>query len=352
MRSAAIAVSVKNQYFAEEMAKGLAGLDRPYYIEIIRAEGQIDAQKNYEVLITDFYNFDDVTGCFEPYRVIRTDEETCRISILSKQIDAAVRKYRDSLATVPEQHMMSKHEKRKTKTVFFQSLWGGAGITALTLAAGRMLSGAYGERVLYFPLTERDGSMMYRCGLEAETAAAGNVPELFYRMKNQRPFCMSEFTEVDYSGLDYLNWGNPKDGNVTVTAEERIQFLELTAAQDQYDWILVDVGTGNSLVPADVRVTMDNLQDSRAVSGEGGKKPDFMKEEVQILIQNRGLENRLNVKEETQNQFIMELIDDGESFVTDETGKVELILSKSYAAGIKIFSEWLLETVANRVEIW
>lgn len=361
MKPVTIAVSVKNPGFAADLARGLSLLDRPYFIEFAGEKGVNVLENRWDVLLVDFDKNEGLTACFEPYRVIRADEDTCRISQISSQVDEAVRRYRDectgSTGAFKERTIGTGTGSGKTRTVIFRSLWGGAGTTSLALAAGRMLSGAYGERVLYLPFTQGDGSLLYRRGAEAENTAEGKGLELFYRMRNGRPFHFSEYVSCDYTGLEYLNWGSGGAVPGLMSEEEQLQFLHLCAEQAEYDWILVDLGTGNMDASGIVRILVDNLMDSRTAYCRLDGEPENMSEEIQLTVQNRGLENRLEPvsdqdEERRQKKFVMELMDDGESFVTDGAGKVEIVLSKSYAAGIKIFSEWLLETVGKSVELW
>ena len=361
MKPVTIAVSVKNPGFAADLVRGLSLLDRPYCIEIVREKSENAFESRWEALVTDFTGNEGLRACFEPYRVVRADEYTCRISQISRRIDAAVRRYRDECAgctdKVEERTIGTETGNGKTHTVIFRSLWGGAGTTSLALAAGRMLSGAYGERVLYLPFTPRDGSMLYRKDAEAENTAEGTGMELFYRMRNGRSFHFSEYVSCDYTGLEYLNWGSDGAGQVLMSEEEQLQFLHMCAEREEYDWILADLGTGNMDVSGAVRILVDNHLDCRTVYRRTDGGQERRSEELQLVIQNRGLENQLEEisdqnEERLQKSFIMELMDDGESFVTDDAGKVEIVLSKSYAAGIKIFSEWLLENVGKSVEMW
>lgn len=361
MKPVTIAVSVKNPGFAADLARGLSLLDRPYFIEFAGEKGVNVLENRWDVLLVDFDKNEGLTACFEPYRVIRADEDTCRISQISSQVDEAVRRYRDectgSTDAFKERTIGTGTGSGKTRTVIFRSLWGGAGTTSLALAAGRMLSGAYGERVLYLPFTPRDGSLLYRRDAEAENTAEGNGMELFYRMRNGRPFHFSEYVSCDYTGLEYLSWGSSEAVPGLMSEEEQLQFLCLCAEQAEYDWILADFGTGDMVIPRAVQILVDNLLDCRTAYRRPDDDPKNMSEELQLTVQNRGLENRLEAAsdpdgERRQKKFVMELMDDGESFVTDDAGKVEIVLSKSYAAGIKIFSEWLLETVGKSVEMW
>lgn len=345
MKPFTIAVSVKNREFAEDLVRGLSALDRPYYIEISGEEGIKCPEKKWEVLIADADRNNGLTACFEPYRVIRAEEDTCRISQLSSRIDAAVRQHRDGQERAEGGEKAEAQGLSRTRVVVFQSFWGGAGTTSLAVAAGRMLSGAYGERVLYLPLTPRDGSLIYRSGAEAENSAEGSGMELFYRMRNGRPFCFREYAEADFAGMEYLSWGSTKSMTGHMSDDEKKQLVSLAASQDEYDWILADLGTENLNLRGNVRVIVDNLQDCRTVIDRNENETGSSFAEIMIVIQNRGLENRME-------QGRMELIDDGESFVTSGDEKAEIVLSKSYAAGVKIFSEWLLETVGNSVEMW
>ena len=361
MKPVTIAVSVKNPGFAADLVRGLSLLDRPYCIEIAGKKGENAMDNRWEALVSDFSENEGLTACFEPYRVIRADEDTCRISQISSQIDEAVRRYREKCAgctdEFEERTIGTGTGNGKTRTVIFRSLWGGAGTTSLALAAGRMLCGAYGERVLYLPFTPKDGSLLYRRDMEAENTAEGQGLELFYRMRNGRPFHFSEYVSCDYTGLEYLNWGSGGAVPQLMSEKEQLQFLYLCAEHAEYDWILVDLGTGDMDVPGAVRILVDNFLDCRTAYRRPDDEPESRDEEFQMIIQNRGLENRLEQiseqeEERMQKSFSMELMDDGESFVTDDAGKVEIVLSKSYAAGIKIFSEWLLETVGKSVEMW
>jgi hypothetical protein len=46
------------------------------------------------------------------------------------------------------------------------------------------------------------------------------------------------------------------------------------------------------------------------------------------------------------------IIHDNESFLADESGKVEISMSKSYAEGVKILVELLMEGVSKPAETW
>ena len=362
MKPVTIAVSVKNPGFAADLVRGMSLLDRPYCIEIAGEKSENAFESRWEVLVTDFAGNEGLEACFEPYRVIQADEDTCRISQISSRIDEAVRRYRDECAgctdEFKERTIGTGTGMGKTRTVCFRSLWGGAGTTSLALAAGRMLSGAYGERVLFLPFTPSDGSLLYRRDAEAEHTAEGKGMEVFYRMRNGRPFLFSEYVSCDCTGLEYLNWGSGGAGQVLMSEEEQRQFLHLCAEKEEYDWILADLGTGNMDVSGTVQILVDNLLDCRTAYRRTDDATERRYEELQLVIQNRGLENRLEAvpdqeeEEKIKKKFVMELMDDGESFMTDDAGKVEIILSKSYAAGIKIFSEWLLDTVGKSVEMW
>ena len=356
MKPVTIAVSVKHAGFAADLAKGLMELGRPYFVEIAGAEGETAPESQWEVLVTDFGEKEGLAACFEPYRVIHVQEDTCRISRIAGRISAAARKLRSQAEEeYPEPSAGTGHgelESGSGRIVLFQSFWGGAGVTSLAVASGRMLSGAYGERVLYLPLTARDGSRMYRRGCEGSRMTEGSGPEgtaaeLYYRMKNGRPFCLDDYVCSDDAGLEYLSWGVSGGSADGMSGEELTAFLKLLGKMTDYGWILADGGTGDFSGPADLRVLVDSRQDCRCRPG------DSCTGELRLLVHNRGMENRLEPSGGMMpGTSVLELMEDGESFLTDEEGTVEIILSKTYGAGIKIFSEWLLETVANPVESW
>ena len=356
MKPVTIAVSVKHAGFAEELARGLMELVRPYFVEIPGAEGETAPESRWEVLVTDFGENEGLAACFEPYRVIAVQEDTCRISQIAGRISAAARKLRSQEAAehpaYPDEDCQGEMEPGRSRLVIFRSFWGGAGVTTLAVAAGRMLSGAYGERVLYLPLTARDGSRMYRRETEG-SGPEGTAAELYYRMKKGRTFCLDDYVCSDDAGLEYLSWGTSGGGAEGMSGEELTEFLRLLGKMTDYGWILADAGTGDFSGPAVLRVLVDSRQDCRCRPAENGRTGDSCTGELRLLVHNRGLENRLEPSEDMRTGiFALELMEDGESFLTDEAGTVEIILSKTYGAGIKKFSEWLLETVANPVEWW
>lgn len=401
MKPVTIAVSVKEPGFAQDLARGLAEQGKHFMIEIpdrkpwkeTHGDCQNGPEMNWEVLVTDMGEKDGLKGCFEPSRVVLVREDECRISLLCRRILERVRENRDAEADKKggvglgasgwseETSLLPQSGRNFCHLIAFWSPWGGSGVTALAVTAGRMLAGAYGERALYLPLTLQDGSRVYRGQVGAGKESGdrffasnrvsppdrgavqerGSVQELCYRLKNNRPVSLSDFTQNDEYGLEYLYDWQEMNPLAQISAAEREQFLKKFSEVSDYGWILADGGNGAFPDWADAVVAVENLQDCRTMPLSGEKCDS----ERVILVRNHGLENRMEsltegemTVHEFQDEgkaewgFTMELIHDGESFLAAEDGSVEIVMSKSYAVGVKNFSERLLETVSNPVETW
>lgn len=355
MKPVTIAVLTKEAGLAADLARGLAERGSHFVIETVTPEQAENwgmqprngPEKYYEVLVTDYEEKDGLRGCFEPSRVVLTGENPCRISDIHGKIMEAAGQPEGSLRLVDEQ---------AARVVEFGSFWGGSGVTSLAVAAGRMLAGAYGERVLYVPFTQRDGSLDYRCisseGIREPGRSLGSpVRELAYRLKNRRPVFWQNFSQSDDYSLDYLWCGREKNELLELEKEEQILLLEGLKLSGEYDWIFVDRGNGILPAASDIRIAVDSQQDcrrreiGRTESGVCG---------LEILVVNHGLENRKDAaaSDAGETMVSVELIHDGESFLSGADGQTEIIMSKSYAVGIKIFSELLLEMVSNPAESW
>ena len=346
MKPVTIAVSVRNPGFAEALAKGLAKYGNGYMIENLRREDFDSETKNcHEVLVTDFEGKDGWKGDFEPYRVVCVSEDTCRISWLTGQIAAASHRYREEQGDAPEDSFSSGKlpdslGSSACRIAVFRSLWGGSGTTSLAVSCGRMLAGAWGERVLYLPLTEIDGSLLYRRREDTQgTELTGRISgkELFYRLKNRRPIDRNRYFQSDEWGLEYPAFTEAENFLFCLSREELKIMTEELKTLEYFDWILLDAGTRAVWPEGDELILTDHQQDSRSVPQEAA---------CSILVRNHGLENRMISPVE------MELIHDGESFLTAEDGRTEILLTKSYGAGIKLIADTLMERLPKSVEDW
>ena len=347
MKPATVAVLMEDDGLAKDLARGLAENGEHLLIEILRPGDAENSGKRYEVLVTDFEEKDGLTDGFEPSKVVRIGDSPYRISkIYGRIMDIA-----------SGQRTMHGSTSDAAAVITVNSPWGGSGATSLAVTAGRMLAGAYGEKVLYVPLTWQDGSLEYRdpAGLRIKKEGSErihSVKELVYRLKNERPVFWPNFTVTDEYGLEYL-WCGEKENELLLLeeAEQACVFRHLQES-GSYGWIIADVGNQTAeseYLHSSVSVTADSQMDSRMIKERADEAAG---KGISVLVKNHGLENRVYDRggEAVNFSAAAELIHDGESFVSRDDGWTEIIMSKSYAVGVKIFSELLLELASKRAE--
>lgn len=438
MKPVRIAVCMKEPAFGRAVARGLAESGSGFLIEVVEPklpeEPGTDQPEEWpvrpeawEVLVTDGVledlpgndlgndrGNDLEAGKKEPDPcLVLADPETCRISQLCREVQEAADRVREKRGIgsgegLRHRQRISETECRNegsqpTEIIGFQGFCGGCGVTALAVTAGRMLAGAYGEKVLYLPLTETDGAGVYQ---EAEPLrredTSGVCPpkaflpkaypqigkELLYRLSHRLPCSLDRFMRQDGYGLEM------PEGMDWLSAEERLELLKLLTEKGVYDWILVDLGNrdcfrsvreqaagicsvlmevGNRM---DSRCTLDStiLTDSPVapdspVVTDSPVAPERLNTPVtfperRIMVWNHGAENRMAAKWVNASgvaanrvdangmadgeQECLEIAHDAESFQPDrETGRIAIAMTKNFAIGVKNLTEILMNFYEN-----
>lgn len=320
---------MKESGCSRDLARGLG--EQGCRLSLMVCEGQIAPVESWDILVTDFDMKMDLGDEFWASRVVWAGEPWPVSSIAGKIAD---------LAAVIRGEEGSFSREHGCRTAAFFSLQGGSGVTSAAMTAGRILAGAYGETVLYLPLTYRDGSLCCRNPIGEKGCLS--VRELEYRIQYGRPFSMDSFTEADQYGLEYFSVGQEWNCLWDMEQEQLHFFLKKLQESGRYSWILLDCGTGPLPQGIQIRIEVNNLQDCRIHGEQEGMEASF-------LIQNHGLENRAEIRE---NRVQCEIVHDGESFLSGADGFMDISMSKSYMEGIKIFSDLLLETVAKPADTW
>lgn len=168
---------------------------------------------------------------------------------------------------------------------------GGSGVTSVALTTGRMLAGAFGERVLYLSFAPEDDAYLYGagaqagpsvlsgerpgrpggrpCGLRtaqehmtgegrvgAQAGSAAGAPaalkglggrgrsrkELLYRLRQGMPFYFEQYAVEDVYGLACLKPTAGANCFHLLVSDERRSLVEQIVKVTDYDVILVDLG--------------------------------------------------------------------------------------------------------------
>ena len=434
MKPVRIAVCMKEPAFGRAVARGLAESGNGFLIEVAEPgppevpetqempepsgaglpEEWVRRSETWEVLVTDCgpeacmgggsgAGLKDNVEEQGPGLVI-VDPETCRISQLCREIQAAADRVRERRCTVSGESLQHRrgtwqnghrngdgrpgNGDRPTEIIGFLGLCGGCGVTALAVTTGRMLAGAYGEKVLYLPLTETDGAWVYReAELLQKKGSSGEYPsgacppgdyspgacpqrgkELLYRLSHQLPCSVERFMVRDGYGLEM------PEGMDCLPAEERMELLTHLAEKGGYDWIILDLGSRESLRTAGKRETeicsalveVGNRMDGRCGlhwpiapnlpitseslhTSENGKPSAFFPER-RIMVWNHGTENRepAVMAASDEQPVILEIAHDRESFLPNrETGRIEIAMTKNFAIGVKNLTEILMNFYEN-----
>ncbi|MGN1415176.1 MAG: hypothetical protein ACI4WY_13110 [Anaerovoracaceae bacterium] len=354
MKPVRIAVLMKEPAFGRAVARGLAESGNGFVIEVAehalqevpgadQMEEGMDRSPAWEVLVTDCGPEscpDDNPG------LVLVDPETCRISQLCRAVQEAADRVRESGGIRSGDCMRRLRETlgdgrknedgRQTEVIGLLGFCSGCGVTALAVTAGRMLAGAYGEKVLYLPMTEIVDGWTYR---DADLFREGGLQrgkELLYRLSHQLPCSVESFTLRDCYGLEM------PEGMDCLPVEERQELLTHLREKGGYDWILVDLGSRKCLRYAwkqtagmcSALVEVGNRMDSRC-SLDLPIAPDGLPKR-RILVWNHSAENRMDAGE---NQWL-EIAHDEESFLPDpEAGRIEIAMTKNFAIGVKNLTE-------------
>ncbi|MGN1143757.1 MAG: hypothetical protein ACI4SU_04265, partial [Anaerovoracaceae bacterium] len=214
--------------------------------------------------------------------LVIVDPETCRISQICRQVQEAADRVRERRCAGSGERLRYRRgtwqndqrngdgrpgkDGQQTEIIGFLGLCGGCGTTALAVTAGRMLAGAYGEKVLYLPLTDMDGAWVYResdmlrrkgssgeftpeacppgeysSGEHSPGACPQRGKELLYRLSHGLPCSVERFMVRDCYGLEMAA------GMDCLPTEERLELLTHLAETGGYDRIILDLGSRERL---------------------------------------------------------------------------------------------------------
>lgn len=397
MKPVRIAVLMKEPAFGRAVARGLAESGNGFLIEVAERElpeglPEILPEilpEECEVLVTDCGPEECLGGSSgaglkedmekQGPGLVMVDPETCRISQLCREVQAVadrVRERRDISNGESLRHRRGTWQNgqrngecrsgkgdRPTEIIGFLGVCGGCGVTATAVTAGRMLAGAYGEKVLYLPITETDGAWVYReTEMLRRKSSPGECPqrgkELLYRLSHGLPCSVEGFVLRDCYGLEMI------EGIDCLPAEERLELLTHLAEKGGYDRIILDLGSRESFQSVrrqaedmcSVFVEVGNRLDGRCVldstfapnppiTPDNLNKPVFFPER-RIMVWNHGAENRepAVMAASDEQPVILEIAHDGESFLPDrETGRINIAMTKNFAIGVKNLTEFLLK---------
>ncbi len=370
MKPVKIAVSTKEPGLAKDLARGLSELGKHFIIEVL--EGNL-SEKTYpetqrrlltdaEVLVTDQEEKNVSAAGFEPSEVVWLEETSLRISRIYKKIMDIVSEKRDGAGSAYIFGGNGAEAGETARILSFFSRQGGSGVTSLAVTAGRMLSGMYGEKVLYICTKKEDDSLMYRCS----TGGDGLLQELRYRLKNRRPIYLDRFTERDDYGLEYLRISGSGETLAELKAEEMQPLLQEIGEAGGYEWILLDTGVPGSMPDWGMPVEICNTDDSRCwiqqAAEEKLRNPEDCRETGIRGIQ---IWNRCTGKECLPQTIdcLFEIPYDRESFLCaedswkQEMGQncwTDISMYKTFAAGVRNLIAWLMKdrSLSNLVEPW
>ena len=366
MNPVKITVSTKEPGLARDIARGLTELGKNLIIKIVDVEGIAEktSQTDAEVLVTDFDEKIAAEAGFGPSEVVCIDEDVLQISVLYRQLMEIVCRKRDETNRTAWS-AEGTGEAGSGRILAFFSRRGGCGVTSVTVTAGRMLAGQYGEKVLYIPLTHMDDSLLYEPDSKDPQSLPenlmGTVKELVYRLKNQRTVCMEQFVRRDVYGLEYLRTAGNESVLNGMDQKPLLQFLVRLSQAGGYDWIFLDLGkTSDSpmfAVPVELFCKKHRQGGITSVKEMAAPAVSAM---PKINIVNQAERNHLD---KTENLWNLEIQYDEESFLEgvlqavsggrNASETVEICMSKCFAEGVRKFTDELMDwAMSNRDEMW
>ena len=406
-----IAVSTKEPGFARALARGLAEYGEGLYIRILEADPDMTAaglhgpgqdgtappaSADWDVLVTDL-DLSAPDGWKD--RIVKL--ESYAISV--KQVmDAVMEAAYTAGRCTGRRRQPETADGRRSVIIGFYGRYGSSGVTSIALTVGRMLAGAFGEKVLYLSFAPVDDAVLYGAvpygaalydaalydaALDGEGAAVGpeepvaageagrdrrrSRKELLYRLRQEAPFYFQQYIEEDEYGLHCLH---PCDGENCFSAmeiQERRQVLDRISAAAGYNVIIADLGKrpeGNEFAETgcDLSVEVRNRLDRRWALQERRKEP-YSRWVDHVTIWNRNEENcgmekkdpeRCRTEDDLEKNPLIEfeIEDDTESFQiftyaaggyeeVESSGFISISMTKGFAMGIKNFADFLEENV-------
>ena len=347
-----IAVWMKDPAFGRAVARGLAESGNGFLLEVTETLQRETLQEGrYTVLLTDRKS--ELEGVENGKKaqfpaVVVADPVTCRVSQLCREILAAADRAHETHGARGGDLSSAEYRegKRGGRITGFLGRTGGCGTSAAVVTAGRMLAGAYGEKVLCFPLTGENGLRIYSAEEDLPAPSVRSAKELLYRKLHQLPCSVAAYAACDSYGMEQI------PSVCGLAAEERIRLL--LCLQQEYDRILVDLGCRSQW----------NRTESLQNEVQNGMKKEMKKEmnfcshlveiadcrdsrtaleeesegDGRILIRNHGAASRIG------SDGAVEIMEDPESFRSDPARKsISISMSKNYAIGIKNLVEILMK---------
>lgn len=367
-----VAVFMKEEAYALALARGLAEQAPGWQIEV-----QPDLEKTRaEVVLTDLpalMQGQEPEPEPEPAetkakaqtqgRVLLLNDYTWSLPQISKALLEAVSRRRcgrsDASFSVAGEGAEDTERAGKRQIGFF-GRFGGCGITACAISAGRLLAAESGQRGLYLNLSRRDD---YRFYADVSFAGVRTKKELIYRLAERLPLCVESYTATDRYGLAYLAAETGENSLYGAKADKLDTLAARLAAQGEFAFTILDLGV--CPVPPQAAagterllVQVSHAQDCRSRVIAETNRPDLQGELVQatgeqaedglLYIINHSAENG-----QTGEQFT--IAEDPESFCVYDAGDgapayhIEIDQSKSFAGGIRLLTAYCNSTLFHHV---
>ena len=230
MESIRVAVCIRDDAFAVALARGLARESRNMQIRVGETRGS-------QLILYDTASVPDPIP--EHGVILSKDQGSCDYSKRTLFL------YEDSRVLVNQLiyiyfdltgRMAEYRHQLQSKVIAFASLSGGAGVTSLAVAAGRMFDLIYGSRCLYLNLKPFDDSCRY-----LERNDDGSLMKLLFHLERSDEVPLKAFIR-EGEGVDLL-MTNAWNQHVQDLTEERMERL-LSQIDDLgcYRYVLLDIG--------------------------------------------------------------------------------------------------------------
>ena len=328
MKEIRVTIAVKETAYGNLLAQAMAETERMLDITVTCRENLVyDEKESGRILITDFEPEQlQKIVVWPSAQILRLENKLLSVSeILCLTCEMAY-------STEEKKEKIYSEDSLRTKVFGFYSPWGGSGTTSITIAAGRLLCGMTGEKVLYLNLTAKD---QYRVYMEEGTAFSGGKKELIYRLKEGASFYPSRFMIRDSWGLYFLK--PEAKGNTLLELDEKTwpEILRRLIKEADINLILLDLGS-------DAKESMFDLcENFFCVVNKQECRSKLKREKAgnadnEMIVENRSFENK-------RCENLVQIEEDTESFVA-EGEKIKLSLNKSFAAGVRYLAEKIEET--------
>ncbi len=324
MKSLSIFIAMKEEAYGKALAEGLAERNHGLRLQLWSKECSGDMLQA-DLILTDMSSEERKAALMpsvDQRKLFYIGEEFDGLTNLERELLSRIWESRDEGETA-----FRAKGKRLPLICGFYSKYGGSGVTATAIMAGRQSASIYGRKVLFLPMTGDDDSIYYS---EADLEKVRSKKELLYRIKEGRPYHIAGYTAKDRWGLTYLIGG----------AGEDVELARHLAAQWDFDLIILD--TGKRHIPeledlCSICFLVVNEMDCRSSIGIDGANS-----KAQFIIKNHSSKNDKYAE-------TIEIIQDEESFERIEKN-IAISSSKSFAAGVKAVTEILEEAMEQTRE--